>query len=843
VKESVVKQTAVVLVLFSFSILLCAAGLSLGSQVFMVKDIDKMGPSPSSAPEDLRAFAGLVYFSADDGVHGRELWKSDGTAGGTRLVRDIVPGSRGSNPFLFTRVGSKLFFMVQPANVLELWMTDGTAAGTARVKVLGKPYSANYFMAAHAVQNVLLFAYDDGIHGVELWKSNGTEAGTTLVKDINSGPTGSNPTNFAELNGKLYFSAISPGAGRELMVSDGTGQGTSLVKDIFPGPSDSRPRDLTLFGSLLFLSATDTAHGEELWETDGTPTGTRLALNINGGGSPSLPQDLTVFQNYLYFVASDQTHGSELWRVDPSYRVSLFADLNPGPGDSDPANLTPLKNCLLFTAHASWKGNALWKTDGTRTGTTLVRGIGSNSFSILASTPALALMEEDKPYHQATLWASDGTMDGTRMIGSYEALSSAVGLDGIFLFTSYENVHGNELWRSDGTTAGTHMVLDILKGNDGSYPRRFVTMQGFLYFSAITGDRSFLWQSDGSAVGTRPISAEDPAWIAPTRGGLVLSEDVGVVLVNPMSGDRRVVAKVKPSFEFSMLAGKVVFLGSDAARGQELWVSDGTVQGTYLLKDVIPGKDSSSPRFFARAGNLVYFVAGNAIWRTDGTSPGTMLFNQLPVDFIPRDIAVAGATLFLDAWTSQQSEQLWRVDPSGAPVLLTMAGGYLYQDTLTAVGNAVYFVAYEGGAGVGLWKSGGTPDSTTFVVDLVSGPSGSYSKLLTPFGGRVMYNSAGRLWMTDGTPDGTIALATMESSNCGAAIGTNMVFSGQTGSVGMEPWVTDGTPAGTHLVSNIARSAYSSYPCEYINLNGAIFFSADDQIHGDELWSLTLDPK
>src|SRR5205085_12384357 len=128
---------------------------------------------------------------ATNGVKGVELWKSDGTADGTVLVRDIVVGSSNSSPSNLTRFDDKtLFFMANGAN---LWKTDGTADGTVLVKtIIFGSSPANLTK----VGGMLFFTVDDGSaaaifavggHGLELWKSDGTTAGTKLVKDIKPG--------------------------------------------------------------------------------------------------------------------------------------------------------------------------------------------------------------------------------------------------------------------------------------------------------------------------------------------------------------------------------------------------------------------------------------------------------------------------------------------------------------------------------------------------------------------------------------------------------------------------------------------------------------------------------
>jgi ELWxxDGT repeat protein len=78
--------------------------------------------SASSSPANLTNVNGLLYFTADDGVHGVELWESDGTAAGTKLVRDIYPGGTGSNPADLVAMNNKLYFAAKdPEHGRELW--------------------------------------------------------------------------------------------------------------------------------------------------------------------------------------------------------------------------------------------------------------------------------------------------------------------------------------------------------------------------------------------------------------------------------------------------------------------------------------------------------------------------------------------------------------------------------------------------------------------------------------------------------------------------------------------------------------------------------------------------
>ena len=312
----------------------------------MVKDIN--ANAASSSPSSFAVVGSTLYFNATDATHGAELWKTDGTAGGTVLVADIFtgddpynPGSPGSSyPFRLTAVGNTLFFVAQDdTHGEELWKSDGTSGGTSMVKNINSFNPGSGEMGSNpnaltAVGNILYFAADDRTHGSELWRSDGTDAGTYMVKNINPTTTagnsyenGSNIQDMVNLNGTLIFFADDGVYGSELWKSDGTGGGTSLIKDINPvetfggtvGSGTAGNTQLTVVGNLVFFVASNGINGAELWKTDGTSAGTAMVANLNPYGA-SAPEEFRAAEGYLYFTAYDGTVGStpqySLYRTD-----------------------------------------------------------------------------------------------------------------------------------------------------------------------------------------------------------------------------------------------------------------------------------------------------------------------------------------------------------------------------------------------------------------------------------------------------------------------------------------------------------------------------------------------
>src|SRR5262249_38132291 len=159
-----------------------------------------------------------LFFTANDGRNGRELWKSDGTARGTELVRDIDPGTSAfGGPGGLAAAGGELVLSANDGgNGRALWKGEGTRGGTVVEKDIqpGSSYGSPLGSYPHYLTNVggtLFFAANDGTHSLELWKSDGTAAGTVLVKDINPSTAfggGSSPFELTAVGGTLYFTAF-----------------------------------------------------------------------------------------------------------------------------------------------------------------------------------------------------------------------------------------------------------------------------------------------------------------------------------------------------------------------------------------------------------------------------------------------------------------------------------------------------------------------------------------------------------------------------------------------------------------------------------------------------------
>jgi ELWxxDGT repeat protein len=292
----------------------------------LVKDI-RVGTG-SSSPASIADIGGIAYFGAATSGSNNELWRSDGTAAGTWMVKEIHSSATvGSFPAAFAQLGTGgtfLFAATDGTSGRELWQSDGTAAGTVLVEDIvpgaGGPLSSNPLFLVPFGDRVAFAALS------KLWISDGTAAGTGEIS-----PVAMAPRQLAVQNGKLFFQGFDSPYGTELWTSDGTAGGTAMLADLNPGgvPAiGSFPFVLTPIGSRwVYFSATN-AFGEELWRTDGESTHA-LCHDIRVGSASSSPQAngypgthlvnsrfAVTSTGTMFFAANDGTTGIELHVFD-----------------------------------------------------------------------------------------------------------------------------------------------------------------------------------------------------------------------------------------------------------------------------------------------------------------------------------------------------------------------------------------------------------------------------------------------------------------------------------------------------------------------------------------------
>jgi ELWxxDGT repeat protein len=887
---------AVAAVILSFLALGPAAIQAAGPAVpFLVTDLNQTPvesdgfTSPDNGPADLQRVElnGVLYFAAADPAHGRELWRSDGTAAGTWRVSDVRPGPAGSYPRSLTVHKGRLYFMADDGvRGYEIWSTDGTARGTVPLADLcpGPCPSTNTGLASWASSGDRLFftASKDG-RTTSLWKTDGTRQGTVEVPVPASVPI---TALFPLSGGKILFS-LQQGAVYEIWRTDGTPEGTFRLP--LNGGFNITPlgdfavlwihnavwrTDGTLAGTVLLQDGGAYPFGPllvwngavyytnvlgEIWSTNGT------APVLAGGGFPGAgdqaPSQFTPSPCGLLFVAADLTRALRIWRI--AGRSGPVEPIEPIE-DASQSTQVQLWSAGNRVFYSRLRGNGfspapteLWMVDGASCRPTRVTELCGASRACVSPRPfapgaagGTGLFVLRTPATGAELWRTDGTEVGTfqvRNIGTdpgSTGIAALAPLGNQVLFAARRGPGPAGLWRSDGTAAGTQGIKAALG------PSGFLPAGGFLYFStgsptpcgdSIPGCRD-LWRTDGTRPGTRLL-----------QSGIILVQGLGV------------------------RDGRLLFAAYSLAPGLEPWISDGTAAGTRMVLDLnqqiyqppiesppVPGSSAPGPAVWT--GSAFLFAAddglsGRELWATDGTAAGTRQVADIHPPAQNSEggsdpgplVRLGSSTLFLFAADDGASgRELWATDGTTAGTrrvrdLRPGPGGSSPHD-LVPLGGKVYFVADDGG-GEALWASDGTAAGTVRVAPLAYQGAASRGRSLIAVGSRlflVVDNDllGSELWTSDGTAAGTRLVRDLRPGPGGSypqsltAVDGRLCFAADDGESGLEPWVSDGTAAGTRRLGDLAPGLDASSPGPFVAAGPYVFFGAWDPVHGRELWAV-----
>ncbi len=434
-------------------------------------------------------------------------------------------------------------------------------------------------------------------------------------------------------------------------------------------------------------------------------------------------------------------------------------------------------------------------------------GGGSDTSSESGSAPTIKLLNANDNLHGFELWKTDGTSVGTVLLKDINNTAAGVSshvagfteFNSAFYFQADDGVHGIELWKTDGTAAGTVLLKDINTTTAGanSYPSGFTVFNDALYFRAVdsVNGQPRLWKTDGTSAGT------------------VLVKDI----YTPVTSNSY------PNF--TVFKGALYLAAADGVNGLELWKTDGTDAGTVLAKDIntTTAGARSYPFGFTELNGVLYFQAddgvhGSELWKTDGTTAGTVLVKNINT-------------------TTDPNFGSWSSNPLG----------------FIGFNGALYFQADDGVHGVELWKTDGTAAGTTLVKDINTAP-GPIPQPSTPVAFIVSNDAlyfkaydgvnSGDFWKTDGTAAGTVRVqditgASFNDAHALTVFGDVLYFITKDGN-SYDLWKTDGATVGTVLVKNFTSvSPYpwqAAYPFNFTEVNGVLYFQADDGVNGRESW-------
>lgn len=773
----------------------------------LIKDINK-GFRPGLVRDPLCNGNGVVYFIGIDAANGAELWSSDGTVIGTKLVKDVVPGPNGSAQMLGI-FGNTVYFITDHNldGELEIWKSDGSANGTVLVTTLSSPDRLYWFETKSSNTHLFLNVTNPAQNRVEAWSFNVASGSVTKLFEkasiIDAENIGANIVlSISDQTDYTYA----------LFLSDGTPGGTTEFRDL----DHSQPEMFHTFNDKLIFNVSGST-----WITDGTDAGTTVLTSGSVNAS-------AIVENDFYGIGFDfATTSNRLFKFDGSTveTIGLNGTLNDITAYRE---IAVLNNRLVLQYYDAAVGTELGISDGMRENITLLKDINPGPER---SAPRAWATFKNRVYFLANdaaygsqIWSTDGSEGGTSLLQIPTSNESAFPypMQGMkihnnklqFLATSGAGAYDFDVFTTDGTEANTTKKIDftdgayLLGGTDKrliyySGRKLYITDEALDHASSFYefGDYGFGTSADANyTFGDKMIYT-----VFNIHGSVELGTEFWItdgtesgtyILkdINPGSGDG-------VSGKASVVGSKLIFDGNDPTHGSELWITDGTPDGTLLLKDISPGASASRPTSFCTFNDKVIFSAtttdaGREVWITDGTDLGTYQLSDIvegPIGSDPQDFI--------------------------------------------SLGNVVLFNAFDEVNGWALWKTDGTAAGTKMVKDIIPG---NKKAIITPnkftaVGNKLYFvvndgEHGNEPWISDGTPEGTYVLDVMPGTDGSApsmftALKNGVVYF----SANLELWRTKGTAATTVRVSELE-------PMEMIALDNTLFFTAPHTDYGTELF-------
>lgn len=392
---------------------------------------------------------------------------------------------------------------------------------------------------------------------------------------------------------------------------------------------------------------------------------------------------------------------------------------------------------------------------------------------------------QEIPSYKYGLFVSDGTENGTYRVTpesiSIEDSNIIVGGNKIYFFGTDSN--GKEPWIYDTETQSAYMIKDIEPSSLSS------AIAGNGKFFSADESKAFFYGNDG-------VTGYE-LWVTDgTEAGTHLVKDI-----NSGSGNTNIEVS-KSAYGTNMRDGKLYFFAPSDEYGVEPWVTDGTEEGTFMLKDIAAGTLSSSIpsvlKLFYEYNDQMYFVASqfnsyeDVLYKTDGTVEGTTFVKNTGATMVTNFFEKDGLMYFI---SSQGNEtKIWSSDGTeqGTEVISTFPSNFTIGSINSLqpieVNGTLYVKLRHDNTGVELYKldesfnpvlvkdiSEGTPSGLTTISSYDDAlPLQKYDDKIW-FLARINDASTRQIWMSDGTEEGTIDLTSSLNGSAGNSNDYNMI--------------------------------------------------------------------
>ena len=394
--------------------------------------------------------------------------------------------------------------------------------------------------------------------------------------------------------------------------------------------------------SIYYFVGHNGDYDQEIWRTNGTPEGTYRVANVHLGGS-AWPGELTRVDDKLFFMATDDNGSEQLYLSDGTEEGTQWVfDVDPDAQEQYHM-LTASGGLLYFRTTRPQIFTELWVSDGTTENTHMVADIcedwPSYPHELTDFNGSMVFIAEDCNTGGETLYSTTGINGTVSQLGGYLVRALMCTEDHLYFVSNHED-YGSELSASVGGAADVTRISDINPGEYSSDIYHITQVGSTLFFRAYEPDHgSELWSYNLSTA------------------TIQLVKDINPGAFNSSFPDQLINYK-----------GKLFFKANDGVHGDELWISDGTEEGTFMLKNISEEQDEiiyhSYPGKFFATEDLLYFVANDGIhgpelWQTDGTAEGTEMTADIwpsgAEGSDPGGFAEIGDYLVFNAWYGKRT--------------------------------------------------------------------------------------------------------------------------------------------------------------------------------------------